>query len=109
MPCYLYLITSHKRTLDAQLLKLLIDSLVFSHLYYALPVWGPSLNQQLSHILCLQNKAVCFIKKLNPRDHDHLSQYYQQLRTVAAISLPGSMGLIQNNMKPYKHRILPVL
>ena len=31
MPYYLHLITSHKRTLDAQLLKLLIDSLVFSH------------------------------------------------------------------------------
>ena len=44
MAYYLHLITSHKRTLDAQLLKLLIDSLVFSHLYYALPVWGSLYN-----------------------------------------------------------------
>ena len=63
------------------ILKLLIDCLVFSHLYYALPLFGPLLNQQLSqYLLRLQHKAVCFIKNLNPRDHDHLSQYYHQLQ-----------------------------
>ena len=44
MAYYLHLNSSHKRTLSMQLIKLLIDSLVFSHLYYALPVWGPGLS-----------------------------------------------------------------
>ena len=41
----------------------------------------PSITQQLSlHLLRLQNKDVRLIKNLNPKDHDHLSQHYQQLQ-----------------------------
>ena len=59
MAYYFHLISSHKRILSTQLLNLLIDSLVFSHLYYALPVWGPSLTQQLSQCMIhLQNRAL---------------------------------------------------
>ena len=47
MSYYLYFINSHKHCLSTNLLKLLVESLVLSHLYYALPVWGPPLNQQL--------------------------------------------------------------
>ena len=67
MAYYLHLISSHKWTLSTQLIKILIDSLVFSHFRYALPVWGPSLTQQLSqHPLHLQNRAVYLIMNLNP-------------------------------------------
>ena len=78
MAYYFHLINSHKQTLSTQLIKLLVGFLVFSHLYYALPVWGPYLTQQLSqHLLRLKNRAV---RLINPRYHDHLSQYYQHLQ-----------------------------
>ena len=44
MAYYLYLSNAHKRCLNSNLLKLLVESLILSHLYYALPVWGPPLN-----------------------------------------------------------------
>ena len=59
MSYYLYLISSHKHCLSADLIKLLIESLVFPHLNYCLPVWGPPLTQQLSQRLeRMQNQAV---------------------------------------------------
>ena len=45
MSYYLYIISKHKQVLNSNLMKLLIDPLVFSHLNYSLPVWGPSLHQ----------------------------------------------------------------
>ena len=44
---YLHLIKLHSRVLNHHIMKLLIDSLVFSHLPYALSVWGISIKQQL--------------------------------------------------------------
>ena len=40
MSYYLYIISKHKQVLNSNLMKLLIDPLVFSHLNYSLPVWG---------------------------------------------------------------------
>ena len=55
MAYYLYLSNAHKRCLNSNLLKLLVESLILSHLYYALPVWGPPLTPQLSqHLVRLQ-------------------------------------------------------
>ena len=59
-------------------MKLLLDSLVQSHIYYALPVWGASLRLQLSSRLKrLQNRAVRLAFSL--KRYDHVSDYYKQL------------------------------
>ena len=47
MAYYLYLIGCHQRNLPVAVLKLLVESLVLSHLRYAVPVWGPSLSCDL--------------------------------------------------------------
>ena len=41
MAYYLYLIDWHQRTLLLAVLNMLVQSLVLSHLRYAVPVWGP--------------------------------------------------------------------
>ena len=75
---YLHLINSHKHCLSPYLLKLLVESLVFSHLSYALPVWAPSLNQQLRQRLeRTQNCAMRLCKNLSK--FDHVSDHYQSL------------------------------
>ena len=79
MSYYLYLISSHKHCLSADLIKLLIESLVFPYLNYCLPVWGPPLTQQLSQRLeRMQNQAVRLCKHLSKIDH--VSKYYRQLK-----------------------------
>ena len=78
MAYYLHLIRCHKHCLSSHLLKLLVESLVFSHLSYALPVWGPPLNQQL--LKCLertQNRVVRLCKNLSK--FDHVSEHYRSL------------------------------
>ena len=76
MSYYLYLISSHKHCLSADLIKLLIESLVFPHLNYCLPVWGPPLTQQLSQRLeRMQNRTVRLCKHLSK--FDHVSEYYR--------------------------------
>ena len=49
MAYYLYLIGCHQKVLSSNITKMLIDSLVFSHFVYGLPVWGPSLGVNLLH------------------------------------------------------------
>ena len=79
MSYYLYLISSHKHCLSADLMKLLIESLIFPHINYCLPVWGPLLTQQLSQRLeRMQNRAVRLCKHLSK--FDHVSEYYHQLK-----------------------------
>ena len=66
---YLYL-SAHKHCSSADLIKLLIESLVFPHLNYYLPVWSPPLTQQLSQRLeRMQNRAVKLCKHLSKFDH----------------------------------------
>ena len=78
MAYYLHLINSHKHCLSPYLLKLLVESLVFSHLSYALPVWGPSLSQQLRQRLeRTQNRAVRLCKNLSK--FDRVSDHYRSL------------------------------
>ena len=78
MAYYLHLINSHKHCLSSHLLKLLVESLVFSHLSYALPVWGPPLNQQLLQRLeRTQNRAVRLCKNLSK--FDYISEHYWSL------------------------------
>jgi len=69
MSYYLYLISLHKHCLSADLIKLLVESLVFSHLSYCLPVWGPPLSKQLLQRQC---------KHLSK--FGHVSEHYHQLK-----------------------------
>ena len=79
MAYYLHLLNLHKHCLSPHLLKLLVESLVFSHLSYALSVWGPSLNQQLLQRLeRSQNRAVRLCRNLSR--FDHVSGHYRALR-----------------------------
>jgi len=45
MSYYLTLINSHVKCLPTSIMKMLIESLVFSQYTYALPVWGPAINK----------------------------------------------------------------
>ena len=75
MSYYLYLIKSHCKVLKFDIMKLLIESLVFSHLTYAMSVWGSSLKQHLvGHLERLQNRAVCLLFHLHK--YDHITGYY---------------------------------
>jgi len=59
MSYYLTLINSHVKCLPTSIVKMLIESLVFSHYTYTLPVWGPAINKDsLSPLSHLQNWAV---------------------------------------------------
>jgi len=48
---YLYLLRSHHHVIDYSLMKMLLESLVLSHLPYCVTVWGPSLASILSQRL----------------------------------------------------------
>ena len=57
---YISLIKSHCNVLKFDVMKLLIESLVFSHLSYSISVWGVSLEHHLSKRLeLLQNHTCC--------------------------------------------------
>ena len=59
MSYYLYMIKSHGKVLNFAIMKLLIESLVFSHLTYAICVWGLSLWQHsVKHLKRLKNRSV---------------------------------------------------
>ena len=74
MAYYLYLIGCHQKVLPDNIIKMLIDSLVFSHFVYSLTVWGPSLNVGLFHrIIHLHNHGVHMTSGL--RKYDHVSHY----------------------------------
>ena len=52
MSYYLYLIKTHCKVLKSDVMKLLIESLVFFHLTYAASVWGSSLKKHL--VKCIE-------------------------------------------------------
>ena len=67
---HLYLINFHSKSLPCELLKTLVESLVFSQLTYALPVWGPAVYQNcLSRINRLHNRAICIVCGLYKSEH----------------------------------------
>ena len=47
MSYYLYLLSTHHHVIDYNLMKLLLEYLVLSHLSYCVTVWGPSLRSIL--------------------------------------------------------------
>ena len=81
---------------------------MFSHLSYALSVWGPSLNQQLLQRLeRSQNRAVRLCKNLSR--FDHVSGHYRALRWLPSQQLIQfrSVGMMYHQ---YHHsRGIPLL
>ena len=76
---YLYWINAHYKHMPNDVLKLLIDALVLSHLTYALPVWGAAISKQC--LTCLQrqhNRAVRIVRNL--RKFDHVSAHCPALK-----------------------------
>ena len=75
---YLYLIGCSHKHLPVSLLKLLMESLISSHIMYALPVWGPPLlNHQVGCLQLIQNRAVRVVFSL--KKFDHVSVPHEQL------------------------------
>ena len=86
MAYYLYLISYHHKALPMSILKLLVESLVLSHLNYALPVWGPSLaHDLLTRLVKMHNRAIRVIGGL--RKFDHVSSFRRQLNWLSVDSL----------------------
>ena len=74
MSYYLYLIGCQQKVVPNNIIKILNDSLMFSHFVYSLPVWSPSLSVNLlHHITHLHNCGVCMTSGL--RKYDHVSHY----------------------------------
>ena len=60
-------------------MKLIIESLVLSHLNYSLSVWGPVLHQNhLQRLKRMQNLAVCLCRNL--KKFDHITEHYRAAR-----------------------------
>ena len=79
MSYYLCLLRSHRHVIDNSLMKMLLESLVLSHLSYCVTVWGPSLANTLSQRLQrMQNRAVQLCCGL--RKYDHVTEFYHRLR-----------------------------
>ena len=75
---YLYLLSTYRHVIDYNLMKMLLESLVLSHLSYCVTVWGPSLGSILSQRLQrMQNRAVRLC--CNLRKYDHVSAFYHKL------------------------------
>ena len=86
MAYYLYLISYHHKALPTSILKLLVESLVLSHLNYALPVWGPSLaHDLLTRLVKMYNRAIRVIGGL--KKFDHVSSFRRQLNWLSIDSL----------------------
>ena len=86
---YLHLLNVHRNSLTFSILKLLSESLIFSRITYALPVWGPPLRKdQISRLQRMQNRAVRITKSL--RKSDHVSAHRKDL---CWLSIPDMIQL----------------
>ena len=78
MAYYLYQINHHSSSLPFNILKMLMESLVFSRLTYAIPVWGPAVHQDsLLRLNRLHNRAIRITCGL--RKSDHVSSHRQTI------------------------------
>jgi len=85
----LHIISIHRNSLTYSILKLLSESLIFSRISYALPVWGPLLRKdQISRLQRLQNQTVLITKSLSK--FDHVSSHRREL---CWLSIPDMIRL----------------
>jgi len=83
---YLYLIGCHQRNLPVAVLKMLVQSLVLSHLRYAVPVWEPSLSHNSqSRLEKMFNRAVRAVYGL--RKFNHVSALRRNFQWLSVQSL----------------------
>ena len=82
MSYYLYMIGSHCTSLTKSVSKMLVKSLVLSHMRYAISMWEPALQQRyISHLQWMQNRGIrllCNLKKYN-----HVSSHRLDLRWLS--------------------------
>ena len=82
----LYLISYHHKVLLTFILKMLVESLVLSHLNYALPVWGPALaHDLLARLVKMYNCGIRVIGGL--KKFGHVSSFGRQLNWLSVDSL----------------------
>ena len=75
MAYYLHLIQLYSKVFNYHIMKMLVDSLVFSYLTNALSVWGTSIKQQsVQRLVQFQNWGVRLLYNLGRMDH--VMQYY---------------------------------
>ena len=102
----LFWINYHCKCLSSQILKMLLDSLAFSWMNYALLVWGPALPKlAVSHLQCLQNRAVCIIKSLSKYDHVFYHQKTLSWLSVASLIQYHSLCSMYHHYHP-SHAVL---
>ena len=86
MSYYLFLISPHVRFLPTTIVKMLMESLVFSRYTYALLVWGPAISRDcLSCLDRLQNRPVYLTCGL--RKYDRVSRCRAGLRWLPVSQL----------------------
>ena len=76
MSYYLCLLRFHRDVIENSLMKMLLESLVLSHLSDCVTVWGPSLANTL-----LQRMQICAVQLCcGLRKYDHVTEFYHRLR-----------------------------
>ena len=107
MSYYLSLIRSHVKSLPSPIIKMLVESLVFSRYVYALPVSGPAIQKDaLSRLTRLHNHGIRLTCGL--RKYDHVSQYRAQLGWLPVDSFIKYRSLLSLFRDYYTGRGVPL-
>ena len=86
---------------------MLIDSLILSHINYALPVWGPMLvKSSLQRLQWLLNWGVCITAGL--RKYDHISSHRVRLRWLPVESQIEYRSLCAIHRQYSSHQCVPL-
>ena len=103
MSYYLNLINPHVKFLPSHIVKMLVESLVFSRYTYALPVWGPVIHQDsLTRLSRLQNRAVRMT--CNLCKYDHISNHRAALDWLSISSFVQYHSLLTMYHHHYLHK-----
>ena len=104
---YLFWINSFRNNLPSSVIKMLIDSLVLSHINYALPAWGPMLVKgSLQWLQRLLNWGVRITAGL--RKYDHISSHRSRLRWLPVESQIEYRSLCAIHRQCSSHQCVPL-
>ena len=104
---YLFWINSFRNNLPSSVIKMLIDSLVLSHINYALPAWGPMLVKgSLQRLQRLLNWGVRITAGL--RKYDHISSHRARLRWLPVESQIEYRSLCAIHRQYSSHQCVPL-
>ena len=108
MSYYLYLLNKQRLIFKTDLFKMLIESLVFSHVLYCLPVWGPSLtNANVNRLKCLQHRAIRLC--LGLRKYDHISHHFHTLHWLPIGSMIQYRTLCAMHHQYFQPKHIPLV